>query len=74
LLQASSTHGEDHSMQVPFMYYGMYFNIILYIKQLQCQRWRHMYLMTMPLFKCAILKLKESKQCFFFERFFAQKR
>jgi uncharacterized metal-binding protein len=61
LLQASSTHREDYSMQFPFMYHGMYFNITLYIKQLQCQRWRHMHLMTMPLSKCAILKSKESK-------------
>jgi hypothetical protein len=35
LLQASSTHREDYSMQVPFIYHGMYFNITLYIKQLQ---------------------------------------
>jgi hypothetical protein len=61
LLQTSSVHREDYSMQVPFMCYGMYFNITLYIKQVQCQRWRHMYLMTMPLPKSAILRSKESK-------------
>jgi hypothetical protein len=48
-------------MQVPFMYHGMHFNITLYIKQLQCQYWKHMHLMTMLLSKCAILRSKESK-------------
>jgi hypothetical protein len=43
------------------MYHGMYFSISLQIKQLQCQYWRHMHLMTMPLSKCAILRSKKSK-------------